>query len=96
MRYLNIFSNNYRLVDGFSSGTGLKLIKNLGLPTFLPLICYEALFSNEILEQVKEARWIINITNDANTQDSRSLAALSLPVTPMYSHNRSDGSTASS
>ena len=65
LRYLNIFGNNYRLVDGFSSGTGLKLIKNLGLPTFLPLICYEALFSNEILGQVKEARWIINITNDA-------------------------------
>jgi len=65
MRYLNIFGNNYRLVDGFSSGTGLKLIKNLELPTFLPLICYEALFSNEILGLVKEARWIINITNDA-------------------------------
>ena len=65
MRYLNIFGNNYRLVEGFSSGTGLKLIKNLGLPTFLPLICYEALFSNEILGLVKEARWIINITNDA-------------------------------
>ena len=65
MRYLNIFGNNYRLIDGFSSGSGLKLIKNLGLPTFLPLICYEALFSNEILGQVKEARWIINITNDA-------------------------------
>ena len=65
MRYLNIFGNNYRLIDGFSSGTGLKLITDLGLPTFLPLICYEALFSNEILAQVREARWIINITNDA-------------------------------
>ena len=53
------------MIDGFSSGTGLKLIKNLGLPPFLPLICYEALFSNEILGQVKDARWIINITNDA-------------------------------
>ena len=65
MRHLNIFGNNYRLIDGFSSGAGLKLMRNLGLPTFLPLICYEALFSNEILEKVKDARWIINITNDA-------------------------------
>ena len=65
MRYFNIFSNSYRLTDGFSRGTGLKLIKNSGFPTFLPLICYEALFSNEVLGEVKEARWIINITNDA-------------------------------
>ena len=65
LKYFNIFNNNYRTIDGFSSGTGLKLIKNSGLPTFLPLICYEALFSNEILGIVEEARWILNITNDA-------------------------------
>ena len=65
IRYFNIFGNSYRLIDGFSSGTGLELIKNSGFPAFLPLICYEALFSNEILGEVKEARWILNITNDA-------------------------------
>ena len=65
LKYLNIFNNSYRSVDGFSSGTGLKLIKKSGFPIFLPLICYEALFSNEILGVVKEARWILNITNDA-------------------------------
>ena len=43
----------------------MKLIKKSGFPIFLPLICYEALFSNEILGVVKEARWILNITNDA-------------------------------
>ena len=43
----------------------MKLIKNSAFPIFLPLICYEALFSNEILGVVKEARWILNITNDA-------------------------------
>ena len=53
------------MIDGFSSGTGFELIKNSGLPNFLPLICYEALFSNEILGKVKEAKWILNITNDA-------------------------------
>ena len=53
------------MVDSFSSGSGLKLIKKSGFPIFLPLICYEALFSNEILGVVKEARWILNITNDA-------------------------------
>ena len=65
LRYFNIFGNSYRFVDGFSSGSGLELIKNSGFPTFLPLICYEALFSNEILGEVKEAHWILNITNDA-------------------------------
>ena len=65
LKYFNIFNNSYRLIDGFSSGTGLKLIKNSGLPTFLPLVCYEALFSNEILGKVNEARWILNVTNDA-------------------------------
>ena len=65
LKYFNIFNNSYRLIDGFSSGTGLKLVKNSGLPTFLPLVCYEALFSNEILGKVNEARWILNITNDA-------------------------------
>ena len=65
LKYLNIFNNSYRSVDGFSSGTGLKLIKKSGFPISLPLICYEALFSNEILGKVKEAEWILNITNDA-------------------------------
>ena len=64
-KYFNIFNNSYRLIDGFSKGTGLDLIENAGFPTFLPLICYEALFSNEILGKVKEAEWILNITNDA-------------------------------
>ena len=45
--------------------SSLKLIEKSGFPIFLPLICYEALFSNEILGVVKEARWILNITNDA-------------------------------
>ena len=65
LKSLNIFNNSYGLIDGFSSGTGLEIIKNSGLPNFLPLICYEALFSNEILGKVKEAKWMLNITNDA-------------------------------
>ena len=65
LKFFNIFNNSYRLIDGFSSGTGLEIIKNSGLPNFLPLICYEALFSNEILGKVKEAKWMLNITNDA-------------------------------
>ena len=65
LKFLNIFNNSYSLIDGFSSGTGLEIIKNSGLPNFLPLICYEALFSNEILGKVKEAKWMLNITNDA-------------------------------
>ena len=38
LRYFNIFGNSYRLIDGFSGGSGLKVIKNSGFPNFLPLI----------------------------------------------------------
>ncbi|MBQ4874846.1 MAG: apolipoprotein N-acyltransferase [Rickettsiaceae bacterium H1] len=38
-----------------------------GLPVFVPSICYEAIFPNEIINRKEEtkAKWIINITNDA-------------------------------
>ena len=65
LRHLNVFGNEFRLLDSFSSGKGLELFNNSLLPPFLPLICYEALFSNEILGKVKEAHWLLNITNDA-------------------------------
>ena len=65
LRYFNIFGNSYRLIDGFSRGSGLELIKHSRFQTFLPLICYEALFSNEILGEIRDAHWILNITNDA-------------------------------
>lgn len=38
-----------------------------GLPTFVPSICYEAIFPNEVVmrSETPKAEWMLNITNDA-------------------------------
>jgi len=50
---------------GFSAGVGTRILRGDGLPDFLPLICYEAIFPG--LSQLGNARpkWILHITNDA-------------------------------
>lgn len=51
--------------NGFAAGTGTRVIKASGLPDFLPLICYEAIFPG--LSQLDDERpkWLLHITNDA-------------------------------
>ena len=49
----------------FSVGKKPRTIKIDGLPAFAPLICYEAIFANEVRSLGKEPRWLLNITNDA-------------------------------
>ena len=51
--------------NGFSSGKGLKVTDEISVPPFVTLICYESLFSNEIIDKVSGAKWLVNITNDA-------------------------------
>jgi len=50
---------------GFAAGSGIRIINASGIPDFLPLICYEAIFPG--LSQLGNARpkWIVHITNDA-------------------------------
>ncbi len=50
---------------GFAAGPGPRIISVPGLPPYLPMICYEAIFPG--LAQVKGARpdWLLHITNDA-------------------------------
>lgn len=50
---------------GFAAGTGPRIITADGLPAYLPLICYEAIFPG--LAQVKGQRpeWLLHLTNDA-------------------------------
>lgn len=50
---------------GFAAGTGPRVITAEGLPPYLPMICYEAIFPG--LAQVKGARpdWLVHLTNDA-------------------------------
>ena len=35
------------------------------MPTLLPAICYEIIFSVKLGQRVKDAHWILNLTNDA-------------------------------
>jgi apolipoprotein N-acyltransferase len=50
---------------GFTPGLQRKVIPIDGAPPFLPLICYEIIFSGQLLsgDQVRPG-WIVNLTND--------------------------------
>ena len=57
------------LPGGFDAGTGSSLIRIPGLPAALALICYEAIFPNELGEAhavpADSPRWLLNVTDDA-------------------------------
>lgn len=50
---------------GFDAGPGPEIISTEGVPAFLPLICYEAIFTETA--QISGARpdWFVQVTNDA-------------------------------
>ncbi len=50
--------------EGFSAGQGAQIFQTTNF-TFNPLICYEVIFSNEIIEKNQYPDMFINITNDA-------------------------------
>ena len=51
---------------GFTPGTGPKTISNIpGIPPFGAIICYEAIFSGQIIDEQARPDWIVNITDDA-------------------------------
>lgn len=49
----------------FSSGPGPQTITIAGVPPFSPLICYEAVFPAEVVDEAERPDWLLNITNDA-------------------------------
>ncbi|MGI9434108.1 MAG: apolipoprotein N-acyltransferase [Geminicoccaceae bacterium] len=49
----------------FQPGGGAKTLALAGLPPFSPLICYEAIFTGEVVDPDDRPAWILNITNDA-------------------------------
>lgn len=51
--------------NGFASGPGPRTLHVPDLPPFGPLICYEAIFSGEIVDRDDRPAWLVNITNDA-------------------------------
>jgi apolipoprotein N-acyltransferase len=51
--------------SGFVPGTGPATLHIAGLPPFGPLICYEAIFSGQIVDETDRPAWLVNITDDA-------------------------------
>jgi apolipoprotein N-acyltransferase len=51
--------------SGFSAGPGPRLVEIDGVPPFLPLICYEAIFPHGMSAPEGRADWMVQITNDA-------------------------------
>ncbi|MFK5979692.1 MAG: apolipoprotein N-acyltransferase, partial [Rhizobiaceae bacterium] len=56
-----------KIRGGFEPGNIRPLLSAMSGPAFLPLICYEIIFSGEVLpkDSDKKPEWIVNLTNDA-------------------------------
>jgi apolipoprotein N-acyltransferase len=50
---------------GFAAGPGPLLVDVPGLPPFLPLICYEAIFPHGLRVLGDRPEWLVQVTNDA-------------------------------
>jgi apolipoprotein N-acyltransferase len=50
---------------GFSAGSGPHVVVAPGVPPFLPLICYEAIFPQELRAPEGRPEWLLQVTNDA-------------------------------
>ena len=48
-----------------SAGPGPRTIKIGSLPTFSPLICYEAIFPAAVVDPNDRPAWLLNVSNDA-------------------------------
>lgn len=52
-------------LQGFSAGTGPEVISAFGLPSYLAMICYEAIFPSFTRGYTKRPEFLMHITNDA-------------------------------
>jgi apolipoprotein N-acyltransferase len=50
---------------GFASGPGPRTLHIPGLPPVGALICYEAIFSDQVVDEADRPDWMVNVTNDA-------------------------------
>lgn len=58
------------VVANFKEGEGHKTIKVGSHPSFAPLICYEIIFPNNVIDRKNKPDWIVNVTNDGWYGDS--------------------------
>ena len=50
---------------GFASGPGPQTLRVPGVPPVGPLICYEAIFPGQVVDEADRPDWMVNVTNDA-------------------------------
>jgi apolipoprotein N-acyltransferase len=50
---------------GFTRGPGPETLHIPGLPPVGALICYEAIFSHQVVDESDRPAWMVNVTNDA-------------------------------
>jgi apolipoprotein N-acyltransferase len=50
---------------GFARGPGPQTLHIPGIPPVGGLICYEAIFSHEVIDEADRPDWMVNVTNDA-------------------------------
>jgi apolipoprotein N-acyltransferase len=50
---------------GFARGPGPETLHVPGLPPVGALICYEAIFSHQVIDESDRPAWMVNVTNDA-------------------------------
>jgi len=55
---------------GFAPGPGPRTLHVPGLPPVGTLICYEAIFSGQVVDRQDRPAWLVNVTNDAWFGDS--------------------------
>jgi apolipoprotein N-acyltransferase len=56
--------------QGFTPGPGIRTLHLPGLPPVGPLICYEAIFPAQVVDEADRPAFLVNITNDAWFGDS--------------------------
>lgn len=52
------------MVAEFGRGRKLQTIKVADFPEFAPLICYEIIFSDEVVRKENKPQWLVVVTND--------------------------------
>lgn len=60
-KWIRPLANN---IGQFGSGEQFKTITVDGYPEFAPLICYEIIFSDDVIRKENKPQWIIVLTND--------------------------------
>lgn len=55
----------FGLPISFAPGPGPESFSVPGLPAYGALICYEAIFPGQVVDEAKRPAWLVNITNDA-------------------------------